>query len=458
MKHTWAILLLAFPGLCPGQAGDVPRSPAAPVPDLLQDAAQRPVIELSEFQQYALAANPTLREAGALAAQSAAEARQAALYPNPAVGYQGEQIRGGSFNSGEQGAFIQQTLVLGGKLGLRRNVYEQQRRADELGITEQRSRVLSDVSQSFYIALAAQETVTLRRRLLELALDALTTAHQLANVGQADAPDVLQSEVEAEQAKLEYTTAQRVYLQMFRSLAAVAGKPELPVSRLAGDLEHPPQIDGNALLEQIVRDSPSVKRAQQNVLRAQAGLKSARREAIPDVQIRAGLQQNSELLNGAPGARVGVQGFATATVALPIFNRNQGNVTAAEADLARTEAEVSRVQLSLRQSAQPFLQAYLASQAQAERYRTAMIPQANCAYQLYLEKYRNMGAAYPQVLVSQRTLFQLQVTYLAALENIWVNAISLQNFLLSSALSAPSGSAGFSATVNLPSANASTGQ
>ena len=49
------------------------------------------------------------------------------------------------------------------------------------------------------------------KELLTLALDAVTTAHQLANVGQADAPDVLQAEVEAEQAQVDYTAAQRTY-------------------------------------------------------------------------------------------------------------------------------------------------------------------------------------------------------------------------------------------------------
>jgi cobalt-zinc-cadmium efflux system outer membrane protein len=144
------------------------------------------------------------------------------------VGYQGEQIRGGSFGGGEQGAFVQQTFVLGGKLGLRRNVFEQQRREAEIGVSEQRYRILSDVGQSFYSALAPEEVVRVRQRLLSLATDAATTAHQLANVGQADAPDVLQTEVEAEQAKVDYTTAQRVFLQAFHTLAALVRLPNRP--------------------------------------------------------------------------------------------------------------------------------------------------------------------------------------------------------------------------------------
>ena len=421
-----------------------------PAPDLLKDVFARPVMQLEDFQKFALATNPTLRQIGALDRRSSAQARQVGLYPNPVVGYQGEQIRGGSFGGGEQGAFVQQTFVLGGKLGLRRNVFQQQRREDEIGASEQRYRVLSDVGQSFYSVLAEQEVVKLRQRLLLLATDAVMTAHQLANVGQADAPDVLQAEVEAEQAKVDYTTAQRTFLQAFHTLAALVGRPELPASPLQSDLEHPPQINPEQIVDQIIRDSPSVKRAQQGITRAQAELKSAKRESIPDLQIRAGFEQNFERLNEARPTPVGLQGFATAGINLPIFNRNQGNVEAARADLERAEAEVSRVQLLLRQSAQPLLQTYLADQAQAERYKNEMIPRSQRAYELYLAKYQQMGAAYPQVLVSQRTYFQLQVGYINVLENLWINAIALQNYTLSSGLNGPMPSGVVSSTVNLP--------
>jgi cobalt-zinc-cadmium efflux system outer membrane protein len=86
-------------------------------------------------------------------------ARQAGLYPNTSVGYQGEQIRGGSFGGGEQGGFVQQTLVLGGKIGLRRNIYDQQKRSDQIGVEEQTYQVHGDVQQAFYDALTAQATV-----------------------------------------------------------------------------------------------------------------------------------------------------------------------------------------------------------------------------------------------------------------------------------------------------------
>src|ERR1700733_3225840 len=139
---------------------------------------------------------PDLATGCAIIRRSEAEARQAALYPNPTVGYEGDQIRGGSYGGGEQGGFFAQTIVLGGKLGLRRNIYEQQKQSDTIAAQVQLLRVHNDVTQMFYNALSAQRTVEVRGRLAALAAEAAQTTHRLANVGQADAPDVLQAEVE----------------------------------------------------------------------------------------------------------------------------------------------------------------------------------------------------------------------------------------------------------------------
>jgi cobalt-zinc-cadmium efflux system outer membrane protein len=426
-----------------------------PIPELLGQAAKRPCMRLKDFEDLALANNPTLEQANALVQRSAGQARQAGLFPNPLVGYQGEEIRGGSFRGGEQGAFVQQTIVLGGKLGLRRRVLEEQRREDELGLTEQRYRLLADVDRGFYAALAAQETVRLRQNLLRVALDASETAHQLVNVGQADAPDLLEAEVEAEQAKVDYVKAQRDYIQAFQILTSLVGKSELAVSPVEGRLDEWPRLDPEQIIEQILRESPSVKRAQQAAVRAEAQLQSARREPVPDLQIRAGMQQDREL-NEITGRPVGAIGFATAGISIPIFNRNQGNVEAAKAELERARQEITRLQLRLRQSIQPLLQTYLTQQIEAERYKNQMIPRATRAYRLYLSKYSMMASAYPQVIISQRTLVQLDVGYIRTLENLWMNAIALQNFTLTGGLDAPTSSGSASTTVNVPSSGASS--
>ena len=129
---------------------------------------------------------------------------------------------------------------------------------------------------AFYAALALQQEIDTRSQLSALAADAAQTARQLANVGQADAPDVLQSEVEQEQAALDILAARHRYIAAFHQLTALAGQPDLPLTRLAGDLTaspaQPPSLDS------ILEQSPAVQRANQAVNAAEAQLRSARRE------------------------------------------------------------------------------------------------------------------------------------------------------------------------------------
>jgi cobalt-zinc-cadmium efflux system outer membrane protein len=418
-----------------------------PAPELLKDVAKRPAMASADFEAVAEANNPTLKQASALVRQSQAQARQAGLYPNPTAGYQGEQIRGGSYGGGEQGGFVQQTIVLGGKLGLRRSVYEQQSKSDQIGVEEQTSRVRNDVQHAFYDALAAQAAVGLRQRLLGVALE---TVHQLANVGQADAPDILQTEVESEQAKIDYEAAQREYLAAFHALAARAGNAELPASPLKGDLEQIPDLNTEQIVDRIVSDSPTVKRAEQETLVAHARLKDAKREDVPDLQLRAGEQYNGEQVITNPVKPVGAQSFATAGINIPLWNRNQGNIEAAKAEIERAEQDAVRERLRLRQQAEPIAQSYLSAKFEAERYKTQLIPRAIRAYELYLEKYQNMAQAYPQVLISQRTLFQLQIGYLKALHDAWQSATSLENYTLSGGLDAPMSGGSPASSINLP--------
>lgn len=428
-----------------------------PVPDLLANAKAAPARSLNDFEQLALQNNPTIKQAQALVRGSAGLARQAGLWPNPSVGYQGEQIRGGSYNGGEQGAFVQQTIVLGGKLRLRRNVFEQEQKVNEAGLQEQKLNVVGGVRAQFYTALAQLRTVEIRQELLRTAIDAAATAHQLANVGQADAPDILQSEVEAEQEKLGLAEAQRGYIQAFQQLATIVGQPDMPLSLLDGKLDAPPEIDTAQAMQNIIQNSPSIKRAEEEANRAQAALKRDKREAIPDLTLRAGFQQNREQDPNSLRP-VGGQGFASASIQIPIFNRNQGNIEAAKAEFERNHQEVARIKLVLAQQAQPLIQRYETSRLQAERYRTQMIPRAQRAYQLYLQKYQSMAAAYPEVIISQRTLFQLQESYTRSLAELWSSAIELQNFLLVDGLTTPRMGQNVSTEINLPTSGSGANQ
>ncbi|HVS88319.1 MAG TPA: TolC family protein [Candidatus Acidoferrum sp.] len=432
---SWALFLVALP--------DRAQTPAS----------EQKTITLEELQQMALQNNPTFAQSAANIQAAEGRKKQSGLYPNPTVGYQGEQIRGGSFHGGEQGFFVQQDIVLGGKLGLNRKIFDQELKQAETEAEEQKLRVVTNVRMSYIQALAAQQTLELRKNLSKLADAAVETSHQLANVGQADAPDVLESEVEAEQAQLAVTMAEQNQQRVWKALAAVVGNPRLPLMLLEGKLEDTPPVNADELVEKIVNESPAVRIAELGVKRAEAAMARAKREPIPDLQLRGGMQRNGELLSGPSGRPVGLQGFADVGVRIPIFNRNQGNIATAKADAERARREVDRVKLVLRERAASVVQTYTFSQTAVDRYKNQMIPRAQKAYEMYTKKYQDMAAAYPQVLIAQRTLMQLEVSYINALESFATSSLSLQSYMLTDGLEAPSQPSGIDQPVrevNIP--------
>ena len=400
--------------------------------------SEQKTLRLEELQQMALQNNPTFAQSAANIRAAEGRKKQSGLYPDPTVGYQGEQIRGGAFHGGEQGFFVQQDIVMAGKLNLNRNIFDQELKQAETEAEEQKLRVLTNVRISYIQALAAQQTLELRHSLGKLADDAVEVSHQLANVGQSDTPDVLESEVEAQQAELAVTMAEQNQQRVWKGLSAVVGNPRLPLMKLEGKLEDTSPVNADELVEKIVNQSPAVRIAELGVKRAEATLVRAKRESIPDLQIRGGMQQNGELLSEPNGRPVGLQGFAEVGVRLPVFNRDQGNIATAKADVERAKREVERVKLVLRERSASVVQNYTFSETAVDRYKNQMIPRARKAYEMYAQKYKEMASAYPQVLIAQRTLMQLEVSYISALETFATSSVSLQSYLLTDGLEAPS--------------------
>jgi cobalt-zinc-cadmium efflux system outer membrane protein len=277
----------------------------------------------------------------------------------------------------------------------------------------------------------------MRRELTSVARGTAEFKRQLFNTGQQNESEVLQAEIEAEQAELDEIAVEHTRKRAMRMLAAVTGDASVSQAWLAGDIEgHAPEIAEEVFMESLLRESPAVKIARASLDEAEVSVVRARREAIPDLFVRGGVQQNRELLEGT-GRSVGLQGFAEVGVQLKLFNRNQGGVRAAEAEVERARKEVQRVELALREHAAGFLENYETAQVTAWRYRERMLPRAQRAYELLYAGHERMQASWPQVLGAQKMLLELEDEYIKSLERVWVSAVGLENFLLTDGLEAP---------------------
>jgi cobalt-zinc-cadmium efflux system outer membrane protein len=402
-----------------------------------QERAHGALVTLEQVQKIAADSNPTLRQAEAEIRATKARQQQAGLYPNPTVGYTGDEIRGGSVGGGKQGFFLQQAVVTGGKLGLSREVFGKEVKLAEIEAEEQKIRVQSAVKMAFLRVLAAQELLETRRDLAKIAQDAAETQRRLMNTGQADESEVLGAEVEAQRMRMAARMQENTLREEWRSLSAVIGQPELPLATVAGNLETDwPELNEDQAVETIAKESPAVRIADAAEARAQSVLARAKREPVPDVLIRGGLEYNNETLGSVPWAK-GWEGIAELAVQIPLFNRNQGNTAAARADIDRAGQEKTRIALTLRERAATAVDQYANARLMAVEYRDEMLPRAKRAYSLMVDKYGQMLASYPRVLDTQRKLYELQIEYISALESVWTNGIALQGFLLTDGLEAP---------------------
>ena len=402
-----------------------------------------PPTTLADLERLALEGNPTLAQAEA--AIRAAEGRrvQAGLMPNPIIGYAGEELAFRAIGEkSEHLGFIEQTIPLGGKLSKSRRIFAQEKAQSEQDAVAQRQRILNGVRILYYRALGAQQLVEVRTQLAKLAREAVKITSELFNVGQADRPDAVQIRIEAQRAELDLMMAENDRDQVWQELAAVIGNPFLKPVLLAGELEKGlPILDQAALLDQLLAGSPEIKRAQAGVERAKASISRAKAEVAPDLFVRGGLGYNRELLEKEiPNARrTGPEASVEIGLRIPLWNRNQGGIAAASAELEMAEREVRRIELMLRARFAGSFRTYLNALRVATRYEQQIVPEAQSAYDTYLRNFRGMAAAYPQVLIAQRTLFQVRAEYVEALVNTWQNAVLLRGYLLNGALDAPGG-------------------
>lgn len=421
-----AIRVFAFLLLVSGPAMAQSTQPAA---------APESTLTLEQLERMAVEANPTLRQAmtGVTAAQG--RARQAGTWLNPTIGYSGEELKPGEIiQLGEHGVFFDQQIPLGGKLRLSRQVFD--REAEQAGqfVDLQRERVLAAVRTLFYEILTTERRVEVLDRLSQLAIEAVGISRQLYNVGAADTPDVLDAEIEADRIQLDLIAARNRRFALWRRLAVTVGDRSLTPRTLAGSAESLPEITRDGALADVLSRSPQVRAARAEIERTKAIVTRARREPFPDLFLRVTPAYNRERLELSPGGglrRIGWElGALEAGVSVPLFNKNTGAIAAARADQTRAEAELGRLELALEARLASIFDEYLTALRSTEIYRDRVLPKADQSYQLYLARYRQMAAAYPQVLVAQRTLFQMTEQYFQSLETAWRASLRIRGFLL----------------------------
>jgi outer membrane protein, heavy metal efflux system len=383
-------------------------------------------ITLDELQQIALANNPTLSQAGARVRALQGKQVQVGLYPNPVIGYIGDEM-GNEGTAGQQGGFLKQEIVTNGKRGLSRSTVGHEINQAEYTMQVQRWRILNDVSAGGYEVLVAQRTVELDDQLVRIGEAGMKAAENMMKAKEVSRVDLLQARVEANSAKLQLDNARNQYMAAWRKLAVIIGMPDLGPKSLEDELEQElPPLTWNESLTRLMAESPELAQARAGLERARCNLARECAERIPNVDLEGGVRYNNASRDPVATFQIGVP--------LQLYNRNQGNIAKAQAELSASGSEVRRVELELQARLTETYQRYTSASQQVQRYVKDILPDAKQSLEIVRIGYEQGEFGYLELLTAQRTYFRVNLAYVESLREYWINRVRIEGMLMTGGL------------------------
>lgn len=381
---------------------------------------------LTDVENAALEGNPTLTELQARLEAARGRWVQAGLPQNPLIGYSGQQL--GSRGVAEQdGVLVQMEIVRLQKLRLNRAVAAEEITIAEQELFAQEQRVLTDARIGFYEVLTAQRRVEINEELVAISRQAVKTAEQLLNAKEVSRIDLLQARVESDQTRILLENARQRARAAWRSLSAVLGQPDAPEQKLKGELGAGfPMHEWEASLNRLLGASPEISVALAEIERARQAVARARVEKKPNLTVQ-GIVQHDNSVHSHNGA-------LQVTFPIPVLNRYQGLVRAAESDLMAAEQNLRRTELDLQHRLAPVFERYAATRNQVARYSEDIIPTAQESLELAQAAYRAGEIGFLPLLTAQRTFTQTNLSYLEALRELWSASLEIDGLLLTGSL------------------------
>lgn len=393
-------------------------------PPTIEPASSSP-LGLETLISRAEGANPAIAAAEARVRALHGEWLQSGLPPNPSVGYVGSEM-GNEGHAGQQGAYAGQEFVTAGKLARQRAVVAAEIERAQLHLTATRMRVTTDTRIAYYRALAAERRVVLATELVEIGDSVARTSSELFQVGEIPRSTVLQSEVELQNAQLALRTAHNARLAAWRQLGALIGDPEIAPSPLEDVLDSsPPTAEWQPLLARIASESPEIQACLADVARARRVLARECVEPIPNIETQATLQYDYSTYDTIAGVQIGM--------ALPLWNRNQGGIRRAQAELTEANRHVDRVTLDLIARLGEAFQSYADAQARTSTYHDEILPRAQQTLDLVQQGYPS-EVGYLELMTAQRVYSQANLAYIDALGELWEGWARIDGLLLEGSL------------------------
>ena len=280
--------------------------------------------------------------------------------------------------------------------------------------------------------MAADAKLALHEDLYNLAKDRYKTIFELVNIGKKNQADLKIAAADLQKARLDLFMVQnerkKSQVQLESVVGIALGESFVLIGKLQGNI---PEVlpEWEAMLTRTLENSPQVLAALKKLRADEITLKREKREPIPDIVLEAGVGRN--LVDDQTVYMAGV------SLEIPLFDRNQGTIQQAEADLERQRAEVDRVRLKLTHTfAQEYSQ-YLTRYKSVLDFETTILPRSEEAYRMQLQMYDRSRVDWLNVLNFQTEYLQNRVQLVEHLLSFHRSRIALEGFLLENGLQVP---------------------
>ncbi|MEZ5750356.1 MAG: TolC family protein, partial [Caenibius sp.] len=368
-------------------------------------------LSLDRALELAGATSPTLDAAEADIQAAAAARTVAGLRPNPSVTVEAENVAGSGPYRGVESLETTTSLALpielGGKRSARIGVADarSQRVAIQAAITQADLRL--SVIQAYAEAAAAQQRVTTARDQARIAAEGLRAAQVRVQAGRASPIEAERANVARINADAEVERTQRLVEVARYSLSRIIGQP------VAGNLDTGWFANVRAAYGpmQAIESAGTLAMAaaEADLAIADAGVRLARAQRVPDLTVGAGARYMRD--TGDTAALFSI------SIPLPLFNNGRAAVAQASSERLRAEAQqrVTAIEVD---------QAIARAQAEAANAATTAATASGPALQAAEEAARIARIGYREgkfgqleLLDAERTLAETRLAAIDALLN-----------------------------------------
>jgi len=383
-----------------------------PLPQEPESMEPMESLTLRQALALALMRNPELEAFSHEVRAAEARTLQAELPHNPEMELEVESFDrdGEGYDSSEPSVILSQVIELGGKRSKRVRIAEARGEAAGWAYESKRLDVFTQTANRFASVIAAQQRFELAGSSLALAEQTSRTVDERVKSGKEPPVQRTKAIAEMEMAHLDAAEAESTLMVSCNALAAMWGTDQSNFQIATGNfgdvLDLLPSLD---TLRIQLASNPDLALRKANVQMRQAALDSANAGRIPDLTIAAGVKRFEEDETQAIIFGIGVP--------LPLFDRNQGNITAAQHELAKEKAgeRAAGIELSARLTG---THARLTSAHNRTKVlRTKVVPAMEEAYNAMLSGYKEGKYDLLNVLDAQRTLFATKSDLINALSD-----------------------------------------